>query len=496
LRKSRSISNALSWTSFAFLLKVRELQKRMPKRGLAQSLFSSGIGPLLSQALTLALVPVLFRLYTPEDFGSWALIQAVAIGAGSLASLRFDLALVMVRDLRAAEQLLFAVVAVVISCSIVAGGLVFTAGFLEVLGVDGISAALGWCWLLLVGLGVAFQGWLMREGAFTKISIGVVLNAIFSNLVQLAGGLSGHGSWLIIGSVAGQAAALTFNVWIVMRSAHRPDLKLLRFDKMLSMLRENQRFPKISLPFTILSLLRERAPILIIGLFGPSAAVGLYSQAWRLTHFPSGLTSAALRPVFFHRTVSEGLAAQGAAIDRLVRSLLLASSPAIGFVAFGNDALAETLLGPRWRGAGQLAAMLVFPAALFTITNWMDRLLDAVGRQDVNLKMEIVAGLSSIGAFWGALAAGTPLMTAVFLQCVALSTSYLWFLWTCYRVAGWPRAGLVFSLFAAIAVIISTYLFLAVLSLILTQFQVLLAGATLGISAGIAIFLIVHKGAQ
>ncbi|MCK1313376.1 oligosaccharide flippase family protein [Bradyrhizobium sp. 23] len=463
---------------------------------MAQSLLSSGIGPVLSQALTLALVPVLFRLYTPEDFGAWAVIQVIAIGAGSLASLRFDLALVMERDPRAAEQLLFAVVAVVISCSVAAGfAIVFSAGYLETLGIDGLSAAMGWCWLLLVGLGVVFQGWLMREGAFAKISIGVVLNAIVTNLVQLGGGLFGHGSWLVTGSVAGQAAALMFNVWIVMRSTHRPDPKLLKFDKMLSMLQRNRRFPKISLPFTILSLLRERAPIFIIGLFAPSAAVGLYSQAWRLTHFPSGLTSAALRPVFFHRTASEGLEAQGAAIDRLVRSFLLASGPAIGFVAFGNDALAETLLGPRWRGAGQLAAMLVFPAALFTITNWMDRLLDAVGRQDVNLKVEVIAGLSSIGALWGALGAGSSLMTAVFLQCVALSASYLWFLWTCYRVAGWPRVGLVFSLLGAIAIIISTYLFLVVLSLILTQFQVLLTGATLVALAGIAVFLIARRGA-
>ena len=140
--------------------------------------------------------------------------------------------------------------------------------------------------------------------------------------------------------------------------------------------------------------------------------------------------------------------------------------------------------------------MLVFPAALFTISNWMDRLLDAVGRQDVNLKLEMIAGLSSIGALWGALGAGTSLMTAVLLQCVALSISYLWFLWMCYRVAGWPRAGLVFSMFAAIAIIISTYLLLVVLSLILTRFQVLLTGVTLVTLIAVAVFLVVHKGAR
>jgi len=55
--------------------------------------------------LALAFVPVLFRLYTPQDFGVWAAVQAIAIIAGSLVSLRFDLALVLERDLAAATPI-------------------------------------------------------------------------------------------------------------------------------------------------------------------------------------------------------------------------------------------------------------------------------------------------------------------------------------------------------------------------------------------------------
>jgi O-antigen/teichoic acid export membrane protein len=109
---------------------------------------------------------------------------------------------------------------------------------------------------------------------------------------------------------------------------------------------------------------------------------------------------------FFYRTATEGLAAQGEAVDRFERWLLLASSRWIGFVAFGNDALFNLLLGGQWQGAGHLAAVLVLPAALFTVTNWIDRVLDAVGRQDVNLKVEMVAGHASGGVLWVALAAG------------------------------------------------------------------------------------------
>ncbi|WP_292613977.1 oligosaccharide flippase family protein [Nitrobacter sp. 62-13] len=452
--------------------------KSARRRGLGPVLVSSGIGPLLSQGVALALVPVLFRLYTPQDFGVWAAIQAVAIVAGSLASLRFDLALVLERDLVAASQLLFAIIAVILASSLVmAVTIVVSSGFLYVLRIDAISAALGWGWLVLVGLSTAFQSWLMRAGAFGSVSFAVILSAGITNLVQLGGGVSGYGVWLIIGSIAGQAAALMFYIWNVSRGADHPVWRALTFEAMCIMLRKNRRFPQFSLPFTLLSLLRERAPIFIIGAFGPPALIGLYSQAWRLTHFPSGLTSAALRPVFFHRTATEGLASQGRSVDGLVRCLLLASSPWIAFVIFGDNALFNFLLGQQWDGAGQLAALLIMPAALFTITNWMDRLLDAVGRQDVNLKMEMIAGLSSVGALWGTLTAGGSLVRAVLMQSAALILSYLGFLWVCYGIANWPRSRLIICLCAAGAIGGSTYLLLIALrSLMFSQTEVFFAG--------------------
>jgi O-antigen/teichoic acid export membrane protein len=468
-----------------------------PKSGLGRSLLSSGIGPLLSQMLALALVPVLFRLYSPQDFGVWAAVQAIAIIAGSLVSLRFDLALVLERKLDAASQLLYAIMGVVVGCSLMVALLIgISSEFLHFLGVDGTTAALGWCWLLLVGLSVVLQSWLMRDGAFGSISIAVIFNAVVTNIVQLAGGIWGHGVWLIVGSIAGQAAALIFFTLTIIYAAERPLWQRLTFDETLALLKQHRRFPQFSLPFTVLSLVRERAPIFIIGAFGPPALVGLYSQAWRLTHFPSGLTSAALRPVFFHRTATEGLAAQGKVVDRFVRWLLLASSPWIGFVAFGNDALFNLLLGSQWQGAGHLAAVLVLPAALFTITNWMDRLLDAIGRQDVNLKTEMVAGLASVGALWLALAAGASLTLAVLLQSSALVLSYIGFIWICYGIAGWPRSALVVSLCVASAVGVFTYLSLVLLELLLPQIVVFLVGASSAIVITIAILMMARRQLQ
>ena len=385
----------------------------------------------------------------------------------------------------------------VVACCLVCALLIgISVELFDILGIDGTTAVLGWIWLVLVGLAVVFQSWLMRDGAFANISVAVVLNAVITNIVQLAGGVSGHGIWLIIGSVAGQAAATVFYVWSIASRAERPVWRWLTFNETSQLLNQYRRFPQFSLPFTVLSLVRDRAPIFIIGAFSPPALVGLYSQAWRLTHFPSGLTSAALRPVFFHRAATEGLAAQGRAVDWFVKWLLLACSPWIGLVAFGNDALFNLVLGGHWQGTGYLAAVLVFPAALFTVTNWMDRLLDAAGRQDVNLKVEMVAGFSSVGILWIALAAGYSLPLAVLLQSGALVLSYIGFIWICYGIAGWSRSAFAKSLFVASAVGALTYVFLVLVSLFLPQIGVFLVGAASAMSTTLVILLMVRKELQ
>lgn len=457
----------------------RSLASPKPSNRLGRSLIAAGFGPLASQAFAIALLPVLFRLYAPADFGIWAAIQAAAVTAGSLLSFRFDLGLVIERDSVAASNLFFAIICVVCAVALLLGFLlVLSMGSLREFGVGPLPAALGWGWLALVGLGVACQTWLMREGAFAQISTGTVVNAIVANLVQLGGAMSGDGVWLVIGSVVGQAAATLFYARSVRRSAGAP-LRPVNTHAMIAALASNRRFLQFSLPFTVLSLLRERAPIFIAGAFGTAAQVGLYSQAWRLTHLPSAFTSAALRPVFFHRAATEGLAAQGPVIDRIMRWLLVVSSPWMALLVFGGDTLFAIVLGPRWQGVGGLSAILVLPASLFMMTNWMDRLLDSIGRQDLNLKLEAVAAISSVGCLWAVLASGRSLPEAVALQSVALTLSYLAVLWICYGAAGWPTARLLKSFGIAGVLGAAVFAVLAALARFLEPVAVIALGVLL-----------------
>ena len=349
---------------------------------------------------------------------------------------------------------------------------------------------------MLVGLAVVLQSWLMRAGAFASISVAIVLNAVVTNIVQLAGGVSGHGIWLIVGSVAGQATAALFYIWSIVSGDERPVWRWLTFSETSRLLNQYIRFPQFSLPFTVLSLVRDRAPIFIIGAFSPPAVVGLYSQAWRLTHFPSGLTSAALRPVFFHRTATEGLTAQGRAVDRFVRWLLLASSPWIGIVAFGNDALFILVLGDQWLGCGPFGSRSRVPRRVVH-----DHQLDGSPARRGRPAGREPQGRDGRGSqfCWYPLAGACGRLLSHGSSSLAeraLVLSYIGFIWICYGIAGWSRSAFVKSLCVAFAVGALTYVFLVLVSLVLPQTGVFIVGAATAMSITIVILLMVRKELQ
>jgi len=108
----------------------------------------------------------------------------------------------------------------------------------------------------------------------------------------------------------------------------------------------------------------------------------------------------------------------------------------------------------------------------------MDRLLDVIGRQDLNLKLEAVAGISSVGGLCLVLAVGQSLAEAVAMQAAMLTLSYLAFLLVCYQVAGWPRSGLARAISAASALGAVVYVTLSVLGSLFDRMPVLGLGAT------------------
>ena len=416
----------------------------------ARKFLSAGVGTVFAQIVNLACIPLLARLYEPSAFGVWALVQALALVVGGLSTLRYDLAIVVESDHIKAQRLFF-VTGLLAFCVSFLAMLVLAAGQHYLFGESdaisgGVLLLLG-AWVLMLAASQLLQSWLMRDEAFLSISFAQMGNVVVTNAVQLGAYAIGGASWLVGGSVIGQFAALAILFFALQKSPKAPEWYSLDWSRAsLNVLRSHSRFPKFSLPFSILSLIRERAPLLILGAFVTPAQVGLYSQIWRLANVPVGLTSSALRPVMFQQAALKGAQNVESTVQRLLRGLALIGAPWVVVVIFWHRELVPLVLGSRWVDAAVFVPAVALPAFLFALTNWMDRLLDVAGRQDLNLKLEAVAALLGTGGLAIFLVFGADIEWAAHAQGVGLIVSYLAFLYFSFSALRYSKKRLAITL--------------------------------------------------
>lgn len=447
----------------------------------------AGAGTVASQLAALLLLPLLFRAYDPAAFGTWTTIAAIVIAVGTTATLRYELAIVIEPADDDAATLFWTCLGIGLLTATLAGAIIyFIASQLgNPLTADFSVMALCAVWLGAMVGNQPVQCWLLRSGKFGANSICLATATIGSNVAQLAlvqvlPGFSG----LVAGSALGTLVGAICGVALV---ARQPPPMIGGVATVRTLLARNRRFPIYSLPFTLLSLARERAPILALALFAPAAQVGAYSQAWRLISLPAGLTSSALRPVVFHAAARDGIAMVQPLIATLLAVIAVMGAPWLGVIAAQPQWTFGALLGPAWQIAGSYAAILAVPALLFAMSNWLDRVFDAAQRSDLNLKLEILAVVLSLGGFAGALLMGWPLIWVIVLQSVGLVTSYLFVIATCIRLGASSLA----PLFKVLAIGASAASFTGTLVVV----GAALAGPRVGFGIGVATALAIDVAA-
>lgn len=426
---------------------------------------NAGMGSAGAQIISLICLPFLTRLYLPADFAPWALGLAFVVFLGAVATLRYDLALVVEREAPDASALFWLLLIsslVVFACAVLGMVLAANAGWLFRESQIAGSMYLVGAWLLLFMLTQIWSGWHLHHGAFLIISIAQLGSAVAMNTIQFYGAMAhdGGGFWLVAGSIGGQIVALV--VFLV--SGLRTDMRPMRFSacahRIRSMAWKHRRFVQYSLPYTFFGAIRDRLPVLILGFWSSSRELGLFSQAWRLSNVPAGLTGSAIRPVLFHGAAEHGLAVLESQIGRILTLLVLLGTPLLAVLAHRPEDIFGFVLGERWREIGPILAIMAFPALAFSLSNWMDRLLDATGKQHLNLWTEMACSLSSTLGLVLLLISGAGLLWAVVTQSALLTLNYLFFVYLTYRIAGYDRRVLMRLLILAVGLFFGVSLLL------------------------------------
>jgi O-antigen/teichoic acid export membrane protein len=377
---------------------------RLPE--FARNVTTLSVGSVAASVISLASVPIISRLFTPDDFGAAALYLSIVTVLATAATLRYDHAVIIPDERSEAVEIALLSLCVLGVFLLIVTGFAATA-FLVVPDFAWIKI-LGW-WFLLIPIGVCL---------LSISNVAVNLNTRLKNYRDIALAESSQAGMVsisrivlgtvqgptITGLISGLLLGYAARALILMRKLrhqvldHIQDISLLRL-KVLS--KKYGQFPRYSMPTGLLRSLGENMPIFFLAYMFLPSTVGSYAMATRLMRFPIALFGESVRRTYLQKAAE--LNNKHVALAPSLTKITVALA-GIGILIFlpllvwGSEIFAF-VLGERWAEAGSYISILT-PWFFFTLVQMSSSLMYIVfQKQDQLFRIHVISTLAILLAF-------------------------------------------------------------------------------------------------
>ncbi len=317
-------------------------------------------GTLLAQVITFVLQIFIARVYTDVDKGLLGIYGSITSLVITVAALRYDLAVMLPDDDRAARVVhRLATRSIVVVSLLTSLALILASHWLTVhyhhspelsrwLMGSGVT-------VFLIAEATNLRYWLTRKGRFGDIARNGVVNALAIAGLQLALGVVFHGGLtaLLCGTILGQLVSLVFLAVRAgdarTREAGEPTMRAVAA--------RYRRMPLLNGPNALVDAVRNTGINLLIGAVAV-AALGQFQLAWNILQVPVGLIAGSVGQVFLKKLSDTPRGEMRPLVVRtLVRAALAAAIPfAVLYVI--APWLFPLVFGARWDQAGYFARAL------------------------------------------------------------------------------------------------------------------------------------------
>jgi O-antigen/teichoic acid export membrane protein len=350
-------------------------------------------GTTIAQAIPIAISPILTRLYTPEDFGMFALYMSVASVISVVATGRYELAIMLPKKDEDAINIVALSILISFFVSFMALLIVFSfnAQITSLLGNPEISS-----WLYFIPLSVfltgvyqSFNYWSNRKKEYKRLATSRVIQSGATATTNLGMGFGGFGSsGLILGGVLGQGVATAFLGRLVIKE----DIKVFQKIKKLKIFALGKRYKKLpifNLPNALIDSFRLSGIMILIAKFFTTATLGQFSLAWKMVQIPMSLIGASLSQVFFQKVASAKKSDLNSLIKRYLTKALLVSTPIFLIIYFFATDIFIVVFGENWKLAGEVASIMSPWLLLNFLTTPMANIFIILNRQEIVLIVSI-----------------------------------------------------------------------------------------------------------
>lgn len=377
----------------------------IPQSAYARNVLTLMTGTTLAQAIPIAISPLLTRLYSPEEFGRFALYMAVASIASVLVTGRYELAILLPR--RDKDALHIAALAMglsaVFSAMLLLVALFFAQPIAALLGDAALAPWLYWvpASTLLLGLYQSLNYWSNRKAQYKRLAISRTVQSSSAALAQLGSGYAGSGAvGLVEGQITGQVLATSVLARLIWREDHGL-IRALCPLRGLALARKYINFPKYLVVAHSLNTTSGQMPLLLLSALFNTAAAGFFTLTQRVMALPISLVANALGDVF-RQEASQAYIQHGQCktiYEKTFKRLLLISVLPFAAFFFMAPALFAWVFGEQWRVAGEYAQILTPKFFADFVAGPLSAMFMIAEKQRLDLLWQIGLVLVGVGSF-------------------------------------------------------------------------------------------------
>lgn len=382
--------------------KIRERIQALFKGSLVRSIGVLAGGTSFAQLIALLTLPILTRLYSPDDFSVLAVYSSFLALISVISCLRFEIAIPMPKEDKDAVALLFLslVSVVVITLLTTIGVLLFSSQIEHA--TEG--KLVGYLWLMPIGvffsgLYGALQYWATRHKAFPLVAKTRMTQAISGSCTQLGLGFFGFAPF---GLLAGQLLSVSAGVFGLAKylvKTQRDIFKETSLNRVKLVFKQYDRFPKYSTWESFANSGAIQIPIILIAHYAVSAEAGFLMLAMRLLAAPMSLIGGAVAQVYLAEASEkyhEGMLRKFT--HKTIISLFKVGLPALLFAGVVAPFLIPLIFGDEWQRTGILIAWMAPWFLMQFITSPVSMALHITHSQKIAMVFQFFGLILSAGS--------------------------------------------------------------------------------------------------
>lgn len=392
-------------------MKLRQLFRRGPQDAGSGAVFKGmltlAMGSGGARLISIATIPIVTRLYTPDDFGVLSVFSGLVLMLAPLVTLRYGQALPLPHHNGAAMNLLVLTLGLVLSLSaLVAVGLwLWGDALLRLLSMEVLTP---WWWLIVLGvLGTAgyetLTMWATRARAYKLMARTQVIQSLAGAGVKVGLGVVGvQPMGLLIGQIVNQAGG-TGRFLSQFRPAFRANWRHVTRGRLVKLAWRYRGFPIWRLPSRFLMAYTDQMPVLFIaGAYG-AAASGQFAVSTMILGLPVMLLGQTMSNAFYAELSQKDVARSPEWRYRLAKGVLLRFGGLAGLLVAGvwllADVVQSVVLGAQWDGTAVVMKILVFSYALRLLYSPLSTSFSLLEKHKIYLFLNILRAVLLSGLF-------------------------------------------------------------------------------------------------